>query len=133
MAEALAGNFIRAEDIIDTVEASTITDTSICTAAANFTITSQEARLRAGTCSIRINLTSTNALTATAGNITDVTVCTLDAPYRPLLQQSFATYGAINVSGYIQTSGAVRLANADTTVPAGGNLELGLTYLTAVP
>lgn len=131
MAEALAGNFVRAEDILDTIEASTQTDTSIVTAAANFTITLQEARIRAGTCTIRIGVTTTNALTATAGNIADVTCATLDSAYRPLLQQSFATYGAVGVTGAVQTSGAIRLNNADTTVPAGGNIEFGITYLIA--
>jgi hypothetical protein len=134
MAEALAGNFVRAEDILDTLVASVTTDTSIATAAAGFTLTLQEASTYGRLAMVRINVTSTTAINQSpggSGNLPDTTICTLDAAYRPLRQVSFAFYGGIGGAGYIQTGGAVRLANADRDIPSGTGLELGVTLITA--
>lgn len=133
MAEALAGNFVRAEDTLDTLAASATSDTSIATAASGFTIATQEASTYGKMVMVRLNVTSTNAVNLTSlgsGNLPDTTVCTLDAGYRPVRQVSFAYYGTVGGSGYIQTSGAVRLANADMNIPAGAGLELGVTFFT---
>lgn len=133
MAEALAGNYVRAEDILDTLVASVTSDTSIATAAAGFTITTQEASTYGKLVMVRLNVTSTNAINLTSvgsGNLPDTTVCTLDAAYRPLRQVSFAFYGTVGGSGYIQTGGACRLANADMNIPAGAGLEFGVTLVT---
>ncbi len=109
----------------------TAATSGVATAASGFTINTQEVTVWGRLATVRLNLTCTAGLTATAGNLTDTTMCTLDAAYWPDRQGTFAGIGSVGVTGFIVPDGRVRLANADTSIPAGGSIELGVTYLLA--
>jgi hypothetical protein len=107
-------------------------DTSgVATAASGFVVNTEEITVWGRMAAIRLNVTCTAGITATSGNFTDVTMCTLAAPYLPARQQTFATNGNVGSVGYIHVDGRVRLANSDITVPPGAGIELGVTYLLA--
>lgn len=134
MAEALAGNRVRAEDIVDTVEAGIVEDTSIGTAAANFTATTTVARTALGGRLVHLYLliNSTNALTATTGNVSDTTMFTLDAAYRPSEPVNVVMgNGLVTCEGVINTNGTIQIRSASDTVGAGTNLRLAATFITA--
>lgn len=103
----------------------------VASVAANFTLVDQQAitALDGRLVTFRVQVTSTNALTATSGNLTDVTTCTLSSEYWPDFEVGFPVYGAVGCVAYVQTDGDVRLANGSDTVAAGSNLVISGTYL----
>ncbi len=134
MAEALAGNRVRAEDIVDTVAAGIVEDTSIGTAAANFTASTTLVRTAMGGRDVYLFLiiNTTNALTATGGNITDTTMFTLDTAYRPSEAINCAIgNGSVSGEAVINTNGTVQVRAASDTIAAGTNIRLTARYITA--
>lgn len=105
--------------------------TPVASTAINFTMVDQQVitALDGRLVTFRVQVTSTNALTATGGNLSDVTACTLSSEYWPDFEIGFPVYGAVGCVAYVQTDGDVRLANASDTVAAGSNLVISGTYL----
>lgn len=76
-------------------------------------------------------ISTTNALTATTGNIIDIACCTLAAAYRPIETVS-ACFGNGLMTGEctLNPSGVVTLRSASDTVSAGSNIRATFNYLT---
>ena len=132
MANAQAGAYVRAADIVDTIEANMASDTSVGTAAANFTLVSAVVRTALGGKLIDFTLyiTSDNAITATNGNFADVAMFTLDAAYRPAeVKNAVAGSGASTGEAILGTDGTVKLRSASDGFGAGANLRVNFTYL----
>ncbi len=133
MPQALAGNTVNAQDIIDTVDADIALDTAIGTAATNFTATTQVARTALGGRLVYVFLliNTTNALTATAGDITDVTMFTLDAAYRPTEPVTCVAGTGLNTGEVlINTDGTVVIRAVSDTIAAGRNIRITSMFLT---
>lgn len=134
MVTAAAGNFVRAEDIVDTVEADIVEDTSVGSVPANFSITEAVVRTALGGRLVFVHLliNTTNALTSTGGNITDTTIFTLDAAYRPSENVSVVLgNGSVAGEGIITTAGLVQVRAASHTIAAGTNIRVSATFITA--
>lgn len=132
MANAQAGAYVRAADIIDTVEANMASDTSVGTTAANFTLVSAVVRTALGGKLIDFTLyiTSDKAITATNGNFADVAMFTLDAAYRPAeVKNAVAGSGASTGEATLSTAGVVTLRSASDSLGAGANIRVNFTYL----
>lgn len=134
MADAVAGAYVRAEDHVDSVVAGIVEDTSIGTVAAGFTITSQLARTALGGRDVYLFLVinSTNAITATTGNVADTTMFTLDTAYRPseAINVVIGT-GLVTGEAIINTNGTVQIRSASDSIAAGANIRLTARFLTA--
>ena len=75
-------------------------------------------------------ITSTNSITATADNIADTTIFTLDSAYWPSEEVPFAfAYAAGGGWGTITTAGLVTIRTAVETIPAAATLRLTATYM----
>lgn len=134
MAEAFAGARVRAEDIVDTIDADIVEDTSIGTVASNFTVTLQTARTALGGRLVYVFLVlqTTNALTATGGDITDVLMFTLDAAYRPSENVNAVAGTGLNTGeAIINSDGTVVLRSVSDSISAGRNIRVTATFLTA--
>ncbi len=133
MPQALAGNTVNAQDIIDTVDADIALDTAIGTAATNFTATTQVARTALGGRLVYLHLiiNTTNAITATSGNVSDVTMFTLDAAYRPTENINCAVgTGLVTGEAIINTDGTVQIRAASDSISAGANLRMTVMFMT---
>lgn len=106
-------------------------DSSVGSAAANFSGASATVRtaLNGHLVFFQLQITSTNALTATTGNIGDVTCFTLDAAYRPSEPVGFAWGSSVGGFGVLNTNGTVVLWVASDTVAAGSAIRLACTFL----
>ncbi|WP_369335634.1 hypothetical protein OG559_31085 (plasmid) [Micromonospora sp. NBC_01405] len=73
---------------------------------------------------------STNAITATSGNIPDTTYCTLPTGIRPPVDTP-AVYGNGSMDGeaLIAPTGVVTLRSADGNIAAGSNIRFAATYV----
>lgn len=123
-------------DDIGTVYLTTVkvnTVASVIAAAANFTVTSAVARTLANGkfVHVRMTVTSANALTATSGDITDVTCGTLVAAYRPTETISTVVDGNSHSVGVcvVNTDGTISLRSFADTVAAGGGLTISFTFI----
>lgn len=134
MPVALAGNTVNAQDIVDTVEADIAEDTSIGTAATNFTATTQIARTALGGKLVYLFfiINTTNAITATTGNVSDTTMFTLDAAYRPTeaINCVIGT-GLTTGEAIINTNGTIDIRSASDSIAAGANIRLTAMFLLA--
>lgn len=127
----LAGAKIDAADVIG-LPADASAGTSIGSASAGFTIVSANFRaaLNGKLVMWVATITSTNAITATAGNIADTACLTLDAALRPSEQQEFVWTGLMVGAGNIDpTTGVVELRTASDSITAGMSIRLGAIYL----
>lgn len=134
MANAQAGAYVRAADIVDTIEADMAEDTSVGSAAANFTLISAVVRTALGGQLIDFTLyiSNNNAITATNSNFNDVTCFTLDAAYRPSEVKNAAFgNGAIVGEATLTTFGSVQLRCASDSLAAGSNIRINFTFLKA--
>lgn len=132
MANAQAGAYVRAADIIDTIEADLTSDTSVGSVAANFTLQSAVVRTALGGKLIDFTLyiTTNNAITATNGNFNDVAMFTLDAAYRPAeVKNACAGSGTSTGEAILGTNGVVTLRSASDSLGAGANIRVNFTYL----
>lgn len=106
---------------------------SVITAAANFTVTSAVARTLCNGkfVHVRLTVTTTNALTATSGDITDVTCGTLAAAYRPTETISAPVDGNSHSVGVcvVMTDGTISLRAFADTVAALGGLTISFTFI----
>lgn len=81
---------------------------------------------------INLDLTvvSTNTLTATAGNITDINCFTLISDFRPSeIKGALITSTAQTGSANIGTDGHVTLISSSDTITAGSTVRISATYL----
>lgn len=132
MAEAQAGAYVRAADIIDTIVAGLASDTSVGSAAANFTLVSAVVRTALGghLVDFTLYITSDNAITATSGNFADTAMFTLDAAYRPAeVKNACAGTGSSTGEATLGTNGVVTLRSASDSLGAGSNIRVNFTYL----
>jgi len=132
MADALAGNLIRAEDHVDTIVAGIAVDTTVGTAATDFTVITAVVRSLLGDHLIDFSLyvTTTNALTASGGNITDVACFTLDAAFRPSdVKTAVFGNGLVTGEARLDTNGVVTLRSASDTVAALTDLRMNFAYV----
>ena len=128
----LGGETVDVADI-DGLDHDGTADSSVGTAAANFTSPSATVRtaLKGHLVSFGLSITSTNAITSTSGNTTNTTIFTLDAAYRPSEQRRVAIVvdGSAIAGGFIQTNGTVQVAVASHNIAAGAVLSLSDTWL----
>lgn len=112
---------------------STSVDTSVGSIAAGFTLVSQSVRTMLGgrLCFLSLTVQSTALLTATNGNIGDITCFTLDAAYRPAERVAVAWGSTVGGFGVINTTGTCQLWTASDDVPASQNIQFGAGYLIA--
>lgn len=122
-----------ANTALDNLDHSGTADTAIGSAAANFTAVSQYGRTALGGHLVYVNLeiTSTNAITATSGNVADTVCFTVDTEYRPS-EIVNAVLGA-NMVGEVtlNTSGQVTIRAASDTIAAGTTFRCGFVFLKA--
>lgn len=103
------------------------------TLAANFTGTAVvRTALEGKLIYVNLSLVSTNAITATGGNIADTTVYTLDTPFRPDegVQCIFGN-GVTDGQATINTSGTVQIRTSSATITAGAAVTISATYMKA--
>lgn len=134
MAIAKAGALINPADAEDTIANAIVEDLSIGTAAANFTITEAVARTALGGRLVYVHLimNTTNALTATSGNVADTPMFTLDAAYRPSEDISVGIgTGLVSGEALIADTGVVSIRAASDNIAAGANIRLHATFITA--
>lgn len=128
----LAGNKVDAADLSGLNHDGTA-DTSVGSAAANFTVNLASVRtaLDGQLVYFHLYIQTTNALTASSGNIADVTCFTLDAAYRPLeVVSSVIGNGSMVGEAILNPSGTVSLRAAADTIGAGTNIRMSFCYLT---
>ena len=122
-----------ADTAIGLLEHDGTSDTSIGTVAANFTSVSQVGRtaLDGKLVTLTLEITSTNTITATSGNIADTLCFTLDAEYRP--SETISVLFGANMLGEasITAAGAVTLRAASDNLTAGTTFRLTATFLRA--
>jgi hypothetical protein len=110
-----------------------VTDTTIGSAASGWTVqTGQLARTALGGKLIFIEFycQRTNALTATSGNVTDETMFTLDAVYRPAEAVNMAIgTGSETGEAVILSSGLIQLRSLSDSSAAGANFRGTASYL----
>lgn len=112
---------------------STTIDTSVGTVGAGFTLISASVRTMLGgkLCFLSLTVQSTSTLTATSGNIGDVTCFTLDAAYWPTERVAVGWGSTVTGFGVINTTGTCQLWTASDNVPASQNIAFGACYLIA--
>lgn len=108
-----------------------VSDTSIGTSVAGFTVVSQQAEtlLDGRLVTFALTITVVAGLTATGGNLPDTTVFTLSAEYWPDFEVGAGFYGNQGGMAYVQTDGDIRLANSSDSIAAGQNIIIGATYV----
>lgn len=108
-----------------------VTDTSIGSSVAGFTVVSQvlASALDGRLITFALTITVTAGLTATGGNVTDTTVFTLSSEYWPDFEIGAPFFGNVGGMAYVQTDGDIRLANASDSIAAGQNITISGTYL----
>ncbi len=106
-------------------------DSTVGSAAANFSGATATVRtaLNGQLVSFTLTITTTNALTASSGNITDVTCFTLDTAYRPSEPVGMAFGGNATGFAVLNTNGAVTLWALSDTISAGGTIRMSCAYL----
>lgn len=112
--------------------ATPVEDTSVGSAAANFTLSSAVVRTALGgkLVDFTLYITTNNAITATNGNFSDVAMFTLDAAYRPAeVKNAVAGSGASTGEAVLFTDGVVKLRSASDSIAAGANIRVNFTYL----
>jgi len=113
----------------------TVSDTTIATAGSGWVINSgMIARTALGGKLVMIHVycQRTAALTVASGNITDETMCTLDAAYRPsdALNMIIGT-GSETGEATISAAGVVSLRSLSDSAAAAANYRGTVTFLTA--
>lgn len=105
--------------------------TGVATAASGWTVASALFRKRNGVAMLNLGLTRTGA-TITAGNITNVTACTLNAGFRPIAE-SAAISGPTGplASAYINAAGSVVITALGTDLASGSGLDINATFILA--
>ena len=109
------------------------TDTSPGAAASGFTATVAQVStaLNGSLVELVLEVTNTSAITATSGNITDTTIYTLDAAYRPTTRKSFSWQnGTVGGQGILQADGTVVLTTASDSIGASTSIKMQLSYFT---
>lgn len=113
----------------------TVSDTTIATAAAGWTINGgMIARTALGGKLVMLHIYCQRAaaLTATAGNFTDEDVCTLDAAYRPSdTVNCVMGTGSATGEATIAPTGVVILRSLSDSSAAAANFRGTVTFLTA--
>lgn len=120
------------EAVLSTGRAVDVTSTtSGAVIASGFTLSNFWGYKASGVVSIAVYLTTTAALTASAGNVSDTLCVTLPVGYRPLTPRSIVFgNGLITGEAYIATDGTINLRAASDTVSAGSNIRLSDTFVT---
>lgn len=108
------------------------TGSGVATAATNFSVTSATARTLAGGKDVYVNLviTTTNALTASGGNISDTTICTVQTAFRPT--EAVGTIFSANAgTGEVRlnTDGTVVLRTLDVNISGGGSMSMTFKFI----
>lgn len=80
---------------------------------------------------LELFINSTAAITATSGNVTDVTLATLTSGWYPIPGQIGALVGNGSVvgEGVVTEAGLVRLRALSDSITAGTNLRFSVTWL----
>lgn len=139
MADALAGNLIRAEDHVDTLAAGILTDTTIGTQGSNFGSATAVARTALGGKDVFITLllpVTTAFSTDASGNISpDVLAFTLDTAYRPdETTQAIWGNGIVGGEAVINTDGTILLRSGSSpsvSVALSTNVRVTARFLKA--
>lgn len=133
MADALAGNPTRVTDVVDTVAAGIVADTSIGTAAAGFTDSASRAvvALNGKLISVRLLLTRSGAaITQTNTDMSNTALFTLDAAYRPDVTE-YCHFTTSHMVGSLQvgTNGVVTITAGTYTIDTSDSVGASFTYL----
>lgn len=130
----LGGEMVDVADV-DGLDHDGTADSSVGTTAANFSGATATVRtaLKGQLVFFALGITSTNALTAASGNITDVTCFTLDTAYRPSEPVQLTFTGAATGSGVLNTNGTVSIWAFSDTISAGGFIRTSCTFLRPGP
>ena len=128
----VAGRLVDAADLSGLPHDGTV-DTAPGTIAANFTLTESKVRtaLNGKLVFLSLTVTSTNAITATGGNIADTTIFTLDAAYRPSESVGFAWGGNVTGYGSLGTNGVMQIWTASDNIAAGNIIRMSAMWLRA--
>lgn len=110
-----------------------VTDTTIGSAASGWTVqTGMLARTALGgrLIFLEVYLQRTNALTATAGNVTDESMFTLDSAYRPAeaVNMPIGT-GSETGEAAVLSTGVIQLRSLSDSSAAGANFRGTVSYL----
>lgn len=122
----LAGSIVDAADFVHT------SSTAPGTAATNFTDLGSTAVRWGPVVFLHIYVQTTNALTASSGNIADVTIWTAGTSWRPPVTVN-AVMGNGLVDGEVQltAAGVVQIRAADYTVSAGSSMRCTFNWVDA--
>lgn len=128
------GDPINAVDINGLEDTAAVTGATVGAVAAGFTVNTVLARtaLRGKLIYVKIDITCTAGLVATAANITDTTCFTLAAAYRPT-EICSTIFSANAGTGEVQFNpdGTIVLRTADASIAAAGTIRMTNSYLTA--
>jgi hypothetical protein len=109
-----------------------VPDTSLGTAAANFTAVSQNGRkmLNGKLVYLSLSITSDNTLTPSGGDLTDVPMFTVDSSFRPS-EQIITAFDDDHAGGTVSlnTSGVISVRTAYGTVVAGRLLSFNFCFI----
>ena len=131
MTVAKAGRLVNPGDAVDTVLDTFVSDSAVGSIGANFTLVDAQVRalLDLHLVFFSLAVTTTNALTASSGNIADVSCFTLDTEYRPSDPVASAFGSSVTGFAVLNTNGTVGLWTASDTVAAGSTLRMSFTFL----
>ncbi len=133
MPEALAGETVNAQDIVDTIVADIASDASVGTIASGFTLQSAtvDTALGGHLVDFTLYVATTADRTATNGNLSDITCFTLDAAYRPAsVKSSVLGSGTTSGEAILNTDGTVVLrAASDSITTSFPNIRMQFVYL----
>lgn len=127
-----AGNNVAASDYSFKDVTKVTTKATIGTDAAGFTTSSIVARtfLDGKVVDIKLDTVNTSLITATAGDITDTTIFTLNAAYRPTELRNFHfSAGAPNGDVQINTDGTMVIRSANVSISASSNLRMSFMFI----
>lgn len=109
-----------------------VTGATVGSAAANFSTNSATARTLNGgkLVYLTLDVNTNNALTATSGNLTDVTCFTLNASYRPS-ELTGTIFSANAGTGQVQINadGTCVLRTSDVSISAGGDIRFSHCFI----
>jgi hypothetical protein len=99
------------------------------TAQSGFSVSSFSAYKIGHLLSFNALIASTNAITATSGNIGDTSVALLPAGWWPLDQPN-GTFGSGAMDGefIVNTSGMIQIRSANASIAAGNTMRFTITY-----
>lgn len=121
-----AGAMLDAADFVHT------SSTAPGAAAANFTDAGSYAAAWGPVKFLHIYVTTTNTITATNGNVSDVTMYTTGTSWRPPVSITcVAGNGLVTGEAILTTAGVLQLRAASDTVSAGSNLRMTLAWVAA--